>query len=136
MIRCIIWPTMTRNHLAQLRHCLDILQRMWFKPKTVLLVTENADWYVIMCVLIREGYLQRTSKRPPYINFIKLLRELEVPLYITRPNKDILYRTNMRAGSIHSPWLHNQGTHPNRIPRWKAIDKTLVQLLHKHCPIV
>lgn len=125
----------THYEPAQLRKCLDILQRSWYKPKTALLVVEDADWYVIMCVLIREGYIKKQLNRPPYRAFLHLLRDLDVPLYITRPNKDILYRTTMRAGGIHSPWRQNMGTHPNRIARWKMIDKRLVQLLQQYCPI-
>lgn len=126
----------THYEPTQLRRCLDILQRCWYKPQVALLITEDADWYVVMCVLIREGYLKKTANRVPYTAFIKMLRELDVVFYIARPNKDLLYRTTMRAGGIHSVWRQNTGTHPNRIARWKTIDKILVQLLQKHCPII
>lgn len=120
---------------AQLRHCLDILQRCWYKPQIALLVAEDADWYVIMCVLIREGYLKKPCKRPPITAFLRLMQEIDAPCYLTRPKREQISRAIKRGKGINSPWRKNEGTHPNRIQRWQMMDKVLVALLKKNCPI-
>lgn len=120
----------TKEKDEALRSVLRRVQRMWIEKKglTIFLVSDDADWLVIMQCLQDHGLFASGKKRPPLKAFVKWVQENQIAQLLTICDDYYLSMASRKLHGARYPW-DNVEWNPHVLVRWRKLYKILDQKL-------